>query len=102
MKRKRAKSIFAMDAAELEKATAEFDRPFVVDEFGPPDAAARKRLARAKTKRGRPQRGRGARVISLSVERSLLRRADALAKRLHLSRARIVELGLRRVLLEAS
>jgi len=102
MKRKRAKSIFEMNAKELGRATAEFDRPFVVDEFGPPDAAAKKQLARAKKKRGRPRRGGGAKVISLSVERSLLRKTDALARRLHLSRARIVELGLQRVLLEAS
>lgn len=102
MKKKRRKTVFNMTTSELRKATAEFDRPFVVDEFGPPDAAAKKRLARAKKKRGRPQRGGGAKVISLSVEKSLLRKTDALAKRLHLSRARIVELGLQRVLLEAS
>ena len=91
-----------LDADELAKATAEFDREFIVDEFRPLDAAARRRWAAAKRKRGRPARGRGAQIISLSVERDLLRRTDALARRLKLSRARIVELGLRRVLQEAS
>ncbi len=49
-------------------------------------------------KRGRPQRGKGAKVISVSVERALLRRADQLAKTSGLSRARLIEMGLRTVL----
>ena len=102
MSRVRRKPVTEMTPAELAKATGEFDREFVIDEFGPPDAAARRRLARAKRKRGRPLRGRGAKIISLSVERSLLRKTDALANRLKLTRARILELGLRRVLQEAS
>jgi hypothetical protein len=102
MKRSKRKPITMMNADELEKETAEFDREFVIDEFGPLDAAARRRWVAMRRKRGRPRRGRGAKVISLSVERELLRRTDALAKRLKISRARIVELGLRRVLREAS
>ena len=102
MKRSKTKAITSLNADELAGATAEFYREFVVDEFRPLDAAARRRWAAAKRKRGRPTRGRGAKIISLSVERSLLRKTDALAKRLKLTRARIVELGLRRVLQEAS
>jgi hypothetical protein len=102
MKPAKRKPVTMLDADELAKATAEFDREFIVDEFHPLDAAAKRRWAAAKRKRGRPTRGRGAQIISLSVERGLLRKTDALAKRLKLSRARIVELGLRRVLQEAS
>jgi hypothetical protein len=102
MRVRKKKPTTSMTADELARQTQEFDREFVVDEFGPPDAAARRRLARAKRKRGRPRRGTGAKVISLSVEQSLLKKADALAKRLHISRARVVELGLLRVLREAS
>ncbi len=91
-----------MNADELARETAEFDREFVIEEFRPLDAAARRRWAAAKRKRGRPRRGGGAKVISLSVERELLSKTDALAKRLKTTRARIVEVGLRRVLHEAS
>jgi len=44
----------------LAESTAEFDRDFVIDSFGPPTPTAAKRLARAKRKRGRPVGGRGA------------------------------------------
>ena len=49
-------------------------------------------------KRGRPVRGRGAKVISLSEEQSLLERADALAKKEGVSRASIVARGLEAIL----
>ncbi len=102
MRSPKRKTIKELNADELAKTTAEFDREFVVDEFGPPDSAARRHWAQARRKRGRPRRGNGAKVISLTVERNLLRKTDALAKRLKLSRSRIIELGLRRVLHEAS
>ena len=47
---------------------------------------------------GRPIVGRGSKVISLSVERGLLDRADALAKRKRVTRAALVAAGLRAVL----
>jgi metal-responsive CopG/Arc/MetJ family transcriptional regulator len=49
----------------------------------------------AKCKRGRPRVGRGVRVISVSVERDLLARADALARRLNISRAALIARALR-------
>jgi hypothetical protein len=70
----------------------------VIDEFGPMTAAARARWVRAKRKPGRPRRGKGAKVISVSVERDLLSRSDALAKDLGLSRAGLIERGLQAVL----
>ncbi|MBV8780708.1 MAG: hypothetical protein JO353_04860 [Phycisphaerae bacterium] len=51
----------------------------------------------AKT-RGRPVTGAGAKVISLSVERTLLARADAAARKLRISRAALVARGLEAVL----
>jgi hypothetical protein len=87
-----------MTAAELARATKEFDREFVADTFSPPDARARKRLAQAKSKRGRPLRGKGAKAISVTVERSLLKHADAFARRHHRARAAVIELALRKVL----
>lgn len=97
-KRPATKLLTEMNADELTRTTAEFDREFVADEFGPPDAAARVRLNRARRKRGRPVRGRGAKAISVTVELTVLKRTDALAKQLRVSRAQLVERGLRAVL----
>jgi len=103
MKRKTlAKPFSEMNAKELAEATAEFDREFISETFGPPDAAAKERYAKALRKRGRPRRGLGAKVISVTVEQSLLRRTDRLAKKLKLSRAQLIERGLRNVLSKAS
>ena len=59
-------------------------------------------VERDKRKRGRPRVGRGVRVISVSIEIGLLARADALARRLHISRAALIARGLRTVLAEES
>lgn len=84
--------------SELAEDTARYEREMVIDEFGPITAAARARWARAKRKPGRPRRGKGAKVISVSVERGLLSRSDALAKDLGLTRAGLIERGLQAVL----
>jgi hypothetical protein len=54
--------------------------------------------AKARRKPGRPKVGRGVRVISVSVERGLLGRSDALVQRLRISRASLVSRGLKAVL----
>ena len=74
--------------------TAEFDREFVSDTFGQPDEKARQKLERAKRKRGRPVRGAGAKAISVTVEKSILARADALAQKLGITRAQLIERAL--------
>ncbi len=76
--------------------TAEFDREFVADSFKPPTQKARAKWQKAK--RGRPREGEGAKVISVSIERGLLERSDKLAKKMRISRARLVARGLRAVL----
>ena len=96
-RRKRRQST-AERASELAEDTARYGREMAIDEFDPMTAAARARWARAKRKPGRPRRGKGAKVISVSVERSLLSRSDALAKDLGLSRAGLIERGLKAVL----
>src|SRR5262245_20144625 len=81
-----------------ELALRALDQEFVADTFHQLNPRERAKWGRMRRKRGRPQRGKGAKVISVSVERELLRRADQLAKRSGLSRARLIELGLRRLL----
>jgi hypothetical protein len=51
-----------------------------------------------KAKMGRPKVGKGAKTISLTVERELLKLADAYAKRHGISRARLVAKGLHAIL----
>jgi hypothetical protein len=87
-----------MNAQELAEATASYGCEMAIDEFEPLSDAARGRWVRARRKPGRPRRGKGAKVISVSVERELLSRSDSLAKNLGLSRASLIERGLKTVL----
>jgi hypothetical protein len=100
MKRKKSvvKTYERMGPKKLEAAAAKFDREFVVEESRPLNADERLLWTRARRKPGRPRVGRGARVISVSVERNLLVRSDALAHRLGISRASLVSRGLKAVL----
>jgi hypothetical protein len=93
-----AKPYWEMNTEELAAATAEFDREFIADTFRPLTPEERKQWQRLKRKLGRPQRGAGAKVISLSVERTLLAKSDRLAKKLHLTRAALVDQALRALL----
>jgi hypothetical protein len=101
--KKKAKSLAKprfekMKAHELAEATERYGREMVVDEFKPMGAAARRRWERARRKPGRPKRGKGAKVISVSVERELLSRSDDLARNLGVSRSSLIERGLKAVL----
>ncbi len=87
-----------MTPSMLSEATASYGREMVIDEFKPLTAAAAARWKKARRKPGRPKRGKGARVISVSVEKELLSRSDSLAKDLGLSRAAVIERGLKAVL----
>ena len=75
--------------AEAERATYRNTRPLTPD--------ARRALARAARKRGRPRVGAGARRINVTVEKTLLRKADAYARRHGLTRAAVVAEGLKRI-----
>jgi hypothetical protein len=86
-----------MTTDELREATREFDK----EDLSPGRPLRGRMLARwqqAKRKRGRPQNGEGCKVISVSLEKGLLRETDRLARRLKISRARLVAEGLKHVL----
>ncbi len=87
-----------MTTAELRVATKEFDRPFIIDTFRPMTPAERARWNRVKRNRGRPRVGEGAEVVSVSIERGLLSKADKLAKKLKVSRAKLIAHGLENLL----
>src|ERR1041385_7128770 len=78
--------------------TAEFDRDMVIATFSEPLGDERAKWERAVVKRGRPRRGAGATVISVSVERGLLKRADWTARRLGITRSELIARGLRAAL----
>ena len=97
--RRSRKPVFAgRSIPELESLTADLDREFVADAFGALSPSAGRLWRRAKRKRGRPRVGKGAKVISVSIERGLLERSDRLADRLGTSRARLIAAGLERLL----
>lgn len=88
----------ALSLDELREATREFDREMVIDDSRPLNATESQAWARAKRKPGRPRRGAGVKVVSVSVERGLLSRADSLAQSLGISRASLIERGLKALL----
>jgi hypothetical protein len=103
MKRRDEKAIVAgLTIQDLERLTRDLDRPFVIDEARPLTPEMRAAWERAKRKRGRPRIGQGSTVISVSIERDLLRRADNLAKRLKITRARLIAAGLERAIATAA
>lgn len=94
--KKSAKPYWEMNVEELRAATREFNREFVPTQ--PLTTAMKSQLKRVKLKRGRPVKGSGAKVISLSVERGLLDLADAMAKKQGMTRADLVARGIHAVL----
>ncbi len=99
MTRKQPKKRYdQMNARELAKATTQFDEEMVIDRSRELTPAERLRWQRARRKPGRPKVGRGVRVISVSLEKSLLGRADRLARRLQVPRTRLIALGLEALL----
>ena len=87
-----------MTADDLRSETAEFDKEMVVTKSKPLTAEERAWWKRVRRRPGRPRRGRGAKVVSVSLEQELLARSDALAKNLGISRALLIERGLKAVL----
>ncbi|HSI37379.1 MAG: hypothetical protein ACAI43_03125 [Phycisphaerae bacterium] len=88
-----------MTPAEREAATSQYDAEMIDVESQTrplsPESAARHERARRKNPGGRPVVGKGAVVISLSVERGLLEQADAYAQVAGVSRSELVATGLR-------
>jgi hypothetical protein len=95
-------AVASLTSEVLDKMSAEFDREFVADTFGPPPRAVTARLRRAKRKPGRPRVGAGTKAISVTIEKTLLQRVDRLAKRRKTSRAKLIAQGLQTVLKDAA
>ena len=101
MKKKR-KPYWEMNERELAAATREYDKP-MPGLPGRPLTAADKKLHRAvaataRRKAGRPVKGEGSEVVAVSVERGLLKQADAWAKRRKLGRSQLFTEALKSLL----
>lgn len=103
MKRKKSEyeRFMALSDAEKDREVARFDREMSLDEFKPLTPEMRQQSQRAKRKRGRPKIGQGTRKVLVSVERGLLKKADALARRERVSRSQLFARGLEAMLAKA-
>lgn len=88
------KTIGKKNRAGIASQAAQFDKEFVCDTFSAMTPEAKARWRQAKARRGRPQKGQGAKIISVSVEKGLLTRSDRLAKQLGITRAELIARGL--------
>jgi hypothetical protein len=86
--------------ANLDKMAAEFDQEFIADTFDAPSTDVKNRFRRAKRKPGRPKVGAGSKAISVTVEKTLLKKIDRIAKRKKTTRAEIIASGLKAFLHE--
>ncbi len=93
-RRKTQKPYAAMTAEELARATRGFDKP-MPGRPGKPLTPAQKTLHRKARKAGRPKVGRGAATVAVSIERGLLKEADALARRRKVGRSQLFVAALR-------
>ena len=103
--KKRKKSdideFLALPDSEKERIARQFDSETPQQSLArsrPLNAKERRQWRRFKAKMGRPKIGKGAKTISLTVEKELLKQADAYAKRHGISRATLVAQGLQAVL----
>jgi len=91
----------ALPASEKERIFQELEQETPGQRLSrstPMTASQRARWNQIKKKMGRPKIGKGIKIISLSVERDLLKRADAYAKATGLKRSALFAAGSRRVL----
>jgi hypothetical protein len=94
------KKYWEMNTEELAEATKQFDEECVADRARPLTPEEREQWQRVKRKRGRPRRGAGVQVVSVSLEKGLLQRTDRLRKKLGLKRAEFISQALQRAIAE--
>jgi hypothetical protein len=94
------KKYWNMTTEELAEATREFDQEGIAETFRAltPEEEAAWRAAVHKRPARRTRNGRDLKVISLGIDAGLPKRADAVAKKHGISRAKLVAEGLEAVL----
>jgi len=84
----------ALSDAEKDAAVAQYEREIPLAETRPLNAAERRLWRKVKARLARERRADKAKVVAVSIERGLLRRADSYAKRHAMKRADLVARGL--------
>src|SRR3954462_4109244 len=94
---KRNKMLYSkLPVATLDQIASHLDRELIPTK--PLTPAMRNQERRAKHKRGRPVVGEGAEKVLISVERGLLRHADAYARRHNKNRSELFADALRQII----
>ncbi len=97
-RKKPAKPYWEMTTEQLREATKEFDEEFVADKAQPLSPQMRRRWERAKAKSSGAGNGVGERTISVRLDKALLDRCTALAKKKRISRDALIARGLKALL----
>jgi hypothetical protein len=96
--KKPSKPYWEMTTDELREATKQFDEEFVGDKARPLSPEMKARWERAKAKGAPPANGKTEAHIAVCVDKALLDRCMALAKKKRLSRDVLIARGLRALL----
>ena len=96
--KKNAKPYWEMTTDELREATKEFDEEFVFERAEPLTPEMEARWEQAKAKPPTPKDGDAEQTIAVRLDKTLLERCTALAKKKRLSRDALVARGLRALL----
>jgi hypothetical protein len=102
MKARKKKPYWEMTTEELAEATRQYDAPMPGLPGKPLTAKDRALHARANRKPGRPRIGAGVKVISLTMERNLLKEADAYTRQAGLTRSQFFARAVRSMLAGAA
>jgi hypothetical protein len=97
-RKSRPKPHWEMTTDELQEATKEFDGEFVADKAKPLTPEMQARWERAKRKLPGAANGMGQQMIAVHLERALLDRCTALAKKKRISRDALIARGLKALL----
>jgi hypothetical protein len=87
-----------MTTEQLRQATEEFDEEFVADKAKPSNLDLQAQWERAKAKLPGVEDGQGQQTIAVRVEKALLDRCTALARKKRISRDALISRGLRALL----
>ena len=97
-RKKSAKPYWEITPEELGEATKEFDEEFVAEKAKPLTPQMQARWQRAKAKSPRADNGAGEKTITVRLEKTLLDRCTALAKKKRISRDALIARGLQALL----
>ncbi len=97
-KKSNTKPYWEMTTAELREATKEFDEEFVFERTKPMSPKMKARWERAKAKGEEGTNGKSEAHIAVRLDKDLLKRCTALAKKKRLTRDALIARGLRALL----